>query len=410
MKINDIQWLVKRKIISKRNIFFIISLTIICIILFLCINLIDYNFGLKSDSQKKSSLYRTLIVYGNKEKYDELKNINHVLYVESTKYYDGMLVFPNEFNQSDLKGELELKTYFSDLNIEIVNGEKIQNSLEAICPDSFYPHSTYINKTTEKIYPSYFLKNQDIIGRSFTVKSKNEDFLDKEYTFKIVGTYNAKKIQNSVNSCYILKEDIDKIKSNYKGYGTITHADGTMEEIYDEYDDVFIRVDDYRNTEDVANQITNMGFSVQVATVDDDPQINAMISQSILVCIILILICVNIIYNFINKKVKYNGKYYSLLKCCGYTNAQTYKIEILENIELSLISILLAIMIYYIIYYVLINYVLVQVIYNNFIIKIPLIGLSIMITFILGLTIMFSISLMKKNLKNFINNLLGEKQ
>ena len=409
MKIDDIQWLINKKILNKRNIFFVISLIVICIVLFLCITLMAYNYDLKYNSKNSSPLYRTLIVYGNKEKYNELKDIDHVLYVESTKFYNGVLVFPDEFNQNNLKGEVALNVYFSDLNIDIVHGKNIQNDFEVICPDSFYPHSTYINKTTEKVYPSLFLNYQNTIGKSFIVPSQNEDFLNKKYTFTIVGTYNAKKSQSVVNSCYISKDNFDKIKSNFKSYGSTTHVDGSIEEFYDEYDEVMVRIDDYKNTEEVAQKIKNMGFNVQMATVDDDVQISAMISQSIFICLIVILISINIIYNFINKKRKYNGKYYSLLKCCGYNNAQTCKIEIIENIELAIISLIVALIIYFIIYHVLINYVLVQVIYNNFIIKIPFLGFCIMIIGILVLTILFSINLMKKNSDNFIKNLLGEK-
>ena len=64
----------------------------------------------KQNSQKTSAKSDADLM----DKYNELKDIDHVLYVESTKFYNGVLVFPDEFNQNNLKGEVALNVYFSN--------------------------------------------------------------------------------------------------------------------------------------------------------------------------------------------------------------------------------------------------------------------------------------------------------
>ncbi len=367
--------------------------------MFLCLTLVFYNIDTKYKFPKEDDNSRILIAYGDSSRYEDLKNINHVLEVESTRYLNVILAPATEFKKDDMDTIIWVHTYFQDLNYKIKNGRNIENQWEVICPDSFYPYSSSIGNETNKIKPSLFLKGTEIIGKTFKVTSKNEDHLNQEYTFTIVGTYDAKKTTNEVNSCYTSKESMDYLLSKYKGYGTNTYSDGTTYEIRDEFDDVMVRVDKYENVEEVAKAIDEKGFNVQRALYVNENQIDLSISQTVLVFIILILICVNIIYNFILKKRKYNENYNELLKSCGYNKEEIYNIELLENLELVTISIIISLILYFIIYFIMTKFVLMYALYNNLRIDIPYFGLLINIILIYNSAAVCSFSISNKSKK-----------
>lgn len=288
----------------------------------------------------------------------------------STKYYHPQGRYVEKFNIEDVKGFVELKVLLNE-NIKIISGSPLKQKGEVICPHKFYPYSLYIDKGTMKYYPNKYWNGQELIGSSFQVEALNAD--TKEVELKIVGTYDASKEMNYVNTCYILVEDFDTIASPYAGFISTTELDGTITYEEKEYTGRMVRIDDYKNSKKVKQELENLGFIVEDAFSLDEPTLQLILYTSLFACIIIILLSANILYHFIYKKIEYRRMQYGVLKAIGYAKEEIEKNEILENCFLFGISFLLAFVFYIIIYFIVLRFFLFEFIYNNVRINVPIV-------------------------------------
>ena len=319
MSLKDRLWFMKAHIFEKRNYLFIAILFFIFIAIF--ITLTFYHCATYISYYEKEKLTSKTININNysKEKVELIKNIDHVVSVDlamSNAYYN-----VKELN-SITPGYINIFPLIDQNDIDIIKGKNIEQEYDMICPNLFYPHNAY-----EVIYKSDYLKGKEIVNKSVVINNK---------TFTIVGTYDAKKIRNHLNECFISKNTFKKLNPEKVDTSQLT-----------------IHVDKQENRQEVIQALANIGITnIDINFINTN---YSLIYISIFITIIILLISFSIIYNFIKKKLKYRLNNYGILKTCGYQNKEIFKLDFFENIILSTICFIVSAIMFAIIYNLIIN-------------------------------------------------------
>lgn len=338
------------------------------LISFLCLTFLQFIINYEKDMINNNMRTRTLVVYAdNEEDYDKINDFEHVIFNGSTKYLNGNYSDIDELSVDGKIAHIKLLPYIDDYSLgHLENGQ-------IICPKEFYPFSLNDvdedNDLVANIDYKYILNGDDLIGKTFTIKSSNEDYSDIQV--EIVGTYDAASKLNSLHTCYITVDDYDKVTSLYEGEWSGTYEDGTVVVERFEYEGNMVVVDDYKNVDSVANSLIDNNFEVVRADAIDKEMLNYYILIPILLCLIILIVCLNLFYSFIKKKVKGRLINYGILKAGGYSNNEIYKLELCENTLLIFIGMIITFVLYYFVYKFIIQNYLLEIVYNNIRIDIP---------------------------------------
>lgn len=410
ISLKDRCFFVRSNLFEKRNIFLFIILVLVILILLICFNLIFFVDDFQNTNINKNVDMRTLLVYSQSEDvdFDVINNLEHVIYNNSTKFYGSTGSYSEEFNDGDADGYVDIYPLLIPEDINIVKGRSIESDTEAICPTSFYPHSIYINEDSDdmKIYPSYYLDDNNIIGRNFTIKSANPQ--NEDLSVKIVGLYNPKDNLKPVNGCYISENAYEQIVSPYDMTVTSYYEDGTVVTENIEYSGNVVIVDDYNNVEIVKEELESMGFSVDNAFYIDQEILKSVFTIPLFISLIIIILSLNIIYSFINKKTKYRLHNYGILKTVGYSQKNIISIDTLENVFVFIFSFIVSFLLYIIIYFILMRTLLVEFTFGNLSVHIPFLYIILFIISFVVIIILMCKFKLSKILNQPVRKLLGE--
>lgn len=393
---------IKRRLFGWRNILFFMIILFLFLIIFACITMINFSYNFQENNKKYLLNMRTLIVYGENE--EIIDQIEHVTTNVSTRFYYGFSTKAEEFDDNNYAGEIDILPLLNNEDVKIVSGRTLENNNEAICPDTFYPYSLYNEHKIMEINPTLYLQRKDILGKSFTIISRNENISDK--LVKIVGTYDSSKTLDTANTCYISYDDYDELASLYEGKTVGTYADGTIVEEMFEYTGRMVRVDKYINVDVVKKELEEKGFSVFDAYVPDQQILDYMIYIPIFVSLIIIILCINLIHSFVTKKINYRLKNYGILKACGYQDKTIIKMDLCENLIIIMGAFIFSIIIYSILLGVVVKKYLIEFTYNNYFVEVPYLGIIIITLLLIFILYFFYKKYIKKCLKKNIAYLL----
>lgn len=392
MRLDDYFFLLKRKVLNKRNIVFIFILSILVTIILLCISImyfVDSTYNLVINDIDN----RTLIISkpSTEKEYKQIEDIEHVLLVTSNKYSDGISVDVKEFNYDGKAGIVNLKPLLIPEDLEIKVGKNITNELETICHTHFNPFFDQFNYSSAN---NFFYRDKEIINKEFNVQSR---YSENIYSFKIVGTFISHNL-SSIDTCYISVNDFDKIKSN------ISASSGDTP-IY--YNDLIVIVDDVANLEIVKKELTNLGYyPFSAYTLDNSYKY--MITIPLFICLIISIVTFNILYNFLNKKIKYQSKSLGILKCVGYKNKVIFRYEVIENLILLGISIIISFIFCFISFLIINNVLLLEFKHLTLSINMPFIYILLFLITLIFIIIILIYYFLKKMLKFNIQELLND--
>ena len=340
----------------------------------------------------------------NKDNYDKVKNIEHVKYLESNKYATSSHFIVDEFNSNNIYGQIDIIALIDKDSITTnINTLEMKDN-EVICPKKFYPHELYINRKMQ-IIDSLYINGDNLIGTSFNVKSKNNDNLDEIVNLKVIGTYDNKQFSSS-NTCYVTKTGYDKIASQYSHASSSEYENGKIETEYFGYDDLYVIVDDNKNIDDVKNALSELNISYNDLVTIDKQSMNIFSLIPLFIFLIVMIISLNVIYNFMIKKCQYNLKSYGILKTSGFTNKDINRISFIENVVVAIISTILAFILYLLLYNFIVNKLLVELVYSNNSIPIPYFLILVTLIIIIIIILIANNYINKKALKNSIQKLL----
>lgn len=375
-------WYFKRKIFQKRNIVMMIILMFLLLISFFGLTITWTIFNYKNNLINKNYEYRTLTINQNEDNINDdiskVSSIENVAFVGSTKYLNGSIVKVKDFDVDDLRGSIQIFPLISGQNIKSSYDENTLEEGKIICPKKFYPHSLALSSDADNfdmgIVYSKVLNGFDYIGKKVEIKSESGE---QNYQFEIVGTYNQNESLNSINTCLVNIKDYDKLASPYSGIGYGVDNEGNEIEDYYEYEGLMVLVDKLDNLSKVKGKLIELGYNVENYFVLDNQSVFIYIYIPLLICLIVLIVCINIIYNFIVKKTKEKLRVYGIQSAVGFDNKLILNLDIWENIIVYGISFIFSFVIYYIVLQILVRTLLYEFVYNSVSIVVPVLLISI---------------------------------
>lgn len=386
---------------NKKNAFYVIVLSLFTVVLLSLLtfknSLINYidNFIIKNIG------FRTVSVSPRDDVedlgYSDLISINHVQDVHSANYDTASV--ESTFKSDELDGYIDLVyANYSILPTNVV-GEKFDadDTGFAICPIDFLPSSEAFNLLVDE---KKFLSGYELLNTSFQINYYSYLFDGKRLIendkyikeFKIVGIYDAKKVMNPSNTCYISKKDMEEIKSI-----TTVNNENT---IYG----FMVIVDNIKNVELVLNNLEKKGFSrVNIRSQIDYDIINKILFACNIVVSVIMASIVIIIINYTKKKYFNDIKSIGLLMTMGYSNNIIVFIYLLEIVYSSIFSYLIGLFLFLIIYNLIKFYFLKGLIYSGFEILLHLNTFLISVFVVIFTSIIVALLYFLKNKRKNIN-------
>lgn len=386
---------------NKKNAFYVIILSLFTVVLLSLLtfknSLINYidNFIIKNIG------FRTISVSPRDDVedfgYSDLISINHVQDVHSANYDTASV--ESTFKSDELDGYIDLVyANYSILPSNVV-GEKFDadDTGFAICPIDFLPSSEAFNLLVDE---KKFLSGYELLNTSFQINYYSYLFDGKRLIendkyikeFKIVGIYDAKKVMNPSNTCYISKKDMEEIKSI-----TTVNNENT---IYG----FMVIVDNIKNVELVLNDLEKKGFlRVNIRSQIDYDIINKILFACNIVVSVIMASIVIIIINYTKKKYFNDIKSIGLLMTMGYSNNIIVFIYLLEIVYSSIFSYLIGLFLFLIIYNLIKFYFLKGLIYSGFEILLHLNTFLISVFVVIFTSIIVALLYFLKNKRKNIN-------
>lgn len=386
---------------NKKNAFYVIILSLFTVVLLSLLtfknSLINYidNFIIKNIG------FRTISVSPRDDVedfgYSDLISINHVQDVHSANYDTASV--ESTFKSDELDGYIDLVyANYSILPSNVV-GEKFDadDTGFTICPIDFLPSSEAFNLLVDE---KKFLSGYELLNTSFQINYYSYLFDGKRLIendkyikeFKIVGIYDAKKVMNPSNTCYISKKDMEEIKSI-----TTVNNENT---IYG----FMVVVDNIKNVELVLNDLEKKGFSrVNIRSQIDYDIINKILFACNIVVSVIMASIVIIIINYTKKKYFNDIKSIGLLMTMGYSNNIIVFIYLLEIVYSSIFSYLIGLFLFLIIYNLIKFYFLKGLIYSGFEILLHLNTFLISVFVVIFTSIIVALLYFLKNKRKNIN-------
>lgn len=372
MNSKDQIFIVRNRLFERKNIILIFILSIIFLILFTTLTLINFSIAnknavLNSEDARSYKIYHTSSSSSfDEDTIEKIKQIEHVELVFSDKYQNEKRFVVTDLNNGNSDGVISLKALKKNSDVKIKKGRNIKNNYELICSDTFYPH-----EIDGKIYKNLFLNSNDIINKKINLFSQNEDLNNKKISLNIVGTY-QNKYEEYANTCYTNIETFDELTSKYNG-SNITYDEYGNEQLQEpsEYQDYIIRIDSKDNADQVLAELRNMKLNVDRIYYIDTSYLDMLYFIPLFISIIIILITLLIIYNFISKKIINRLNKVGIMKAIGYEDKDIINLNIIENIIIILLSSVISFIIYLITFNSLKYTLLAEVTYGSYILNIP---------------------------------------
>lgn len=413
MKISEHFYLLKRRIFKKNNIIFILVMIILLFAMFTSLTVMSLFVTNELASLNKKIVSREIYVYPplnenilTTNDLDKIRNIEHVTFVGGKIFSSGVELYIDELNKIFSDARVIVFPLLDGIDLKMVRGKKEINNGEMICPVNFYPYEVNefneINKTEEneqefkmkkKIIKSAMINEKDLVGKTLNTKYPKNDEQYEYQDFKVVGTYDQKYTMNSLNNCYITKEDFFEISS-------------FQNQKIKEYSGVMVLIDDYKNISFVHQELDKLKYVYEDHQEVDAEEKLFFAYAPMFITIIIILVAINIIYNFNSKKIKARVRSYALLKSLGYGNKTIEINEILENVICYLISFAISLIIFIICFInIKINFMASYVV-SGYLINIPIFPIGAIFVVVLCLLIIINNKLVAKKINKSVLELL----
>lgn len=357
MKGNSIIEISLKHLKRKENIVFEIIITLLIVVLFVLITIINFSINYKKENNLYNVKARTFTVTGEnktKEELDSITNIHHIVANVSEFYRNPCYQYVKEFDNGEMIGYIATKALILKDSLKIVDGRNIKSDNEMLIPLKFYPHGE-LNSVDNKIHTDKMLNGKELIGKTITLYSERNypnrppSMSNEEYnklwklweinrqaiTFTIVGTYDTKEQLEERNTIYVSMKAIDKLKNETRGSVSGIDADGTERLTILHYTDRMIIVDDYKNLESVQKKLTNLGFQCNNVFHYDDKLLALIISIPLFISLVILILTLILIKNFISKKFNNIRYELGLLKALGFNNNNIINIELYENLFIT---------------------------------------------------------------------------
>jgi len=325
----------KNKKFSKKILFLIIIQ-----FLFLLILIPTTTYKSLSDSVNRiiNSLYDFRIIQvEDVDKYAnnpiENEHIIKTLYNYQDNYYKGAYMFEMNKNSS-----MDIYPSYDTFTPLVEYGSTISDEYDMICPTNMafgiYDDENINNMTNMKDY-----LGKEIKITTYKVNTKNafteEEKIEKfpyEYTFKLVGTYDA-KYTYSYSSCYINSNTFNNILEETKSDGPTYMTNITA-----------LYIDSLQNIKEITSILDENNIKYFI-TEADTAFMDVILNVSLILTIFTIIVSIIILSKYINIYVKENNKFLCLLTYLGFPRKDIKTILFYSLLDLTMKSFIISIIV-----------------------------------------------------------------
>ncbi len=330
-----------RNKISVNKKYFILNALILFVVLFFLITTLSFSTFIDKFIQlnyNQNYQYKKLFVSYDTQVYSEKKAIELIsefpnidLVSSQTEFFTPVDADIN--NSGNYLSEIYLVSCNNKTVPNILNGEMIrENSI--IIPDNFKP-----NGNMESI------NGKDLIGKQIKIRYNIQDYTPyqdaygivyggrtvgvKEEIFSILGTYDSDEYFETNSSCYVLNSDLDELSSDnidYMGYGV--------------FHPLVVICDYYDNIEKVISDLGEIGMYANKAAIFNTDFIDLVVMFGYLVVIIFIILSIITTWSSLKLDLHKNKVEYALLKCMGYKDKDLFALAMAERFFVSAASII----------------------------------------------------------------------
>lgn len=352
---NDFYKLMLKNIIRDKY-FKYLSITLVFCFLIIFISLSFYDSFNKYvfDNYNNNLGFRMINFYNNdvinKNDIEEIKKLDHVDDVISSKYYS--IFVQTSFKNDYYDGYINLISIPDNFDNYFDTDSKDFN-YKFICPKNFLPDLSassfdFTKKNIELIDINKSInKNIDLFYSSFDSNSISKD------SYFITGSYDNKILMNNANDCYVSKDIIKKIVDN------VNLDDDNI--IYSN----FLVVDNSNNVTEVMKLLHNRGYSSELLNEFDFSFINIIRNICIILTIVSLSFSSIMIILFFKKRILVNSCDIGILRFLGLKKNDLYKYLLVETFILLLFFIIICFILFVIIRIIFLNnYSMVLDIYN----------------------------------------------
>ncbi len=274
----------------------------------------------------------------------EIRKIPHVKFT-TYQYAFGTTFQIPELTNDILNGYIIGYAASNDTLPEIVKGNNFPDDKGnyLICPENFYPTSVYVDRyklsAKDKVdINSYLNKKITLAFDTYAGEHKTSDF-------EIIGFYKNDKNNFDEDTCYTNRSSMIEIgKKLYEGAIDEVSGKNTI----DEQTQIFIQIDNFKNTEFVKKELKNLGYIVEDAFYFAPENLNK-ITNNLNIFIGISIICIIIIEIMLFKNFKIeNENNFNLLYVLGYKKKNILITFIFSNLIQIIISLLSSVILLFI--------------------------------------------------------------
>ncbi len=345
-----IKFIYKRNIRDKKNIYYIIMMSL-CSLLLLCILMFQHmrNYSKEWVLDHVKEMQQLMVAPGYDEsmiffhdysydfKIDELRKIPHVIDIHSNDYDYTIL---HDIKVGDIKGK-EIWVHYGTEGVspKVIKGESfnIDDKDVIICPNKFYP-SSYMEYPKEKD----LIDGDKLLGKTLkgihSVKvydEKSNSLIDQnqDHEFKIIGLYDAEEYDRHYATCYLPGKQLEEI---------IKTANGEKDYIAG----FLVTVDSIENKPKVIEEFRARDYTTNDKAYYDKTE-QHKINQTyyfILGVSLISILLVSLAY--IKKKIVNNLSTTALAKSLGYNKNQIRSFYLLDNIFITISSFIISLFLF----------------------------------------------------------------
>ncbi len=338
-----IGFIFKRNIRDKKNIYYIIMMSV-CSLLLICSFLFQHMRTHSKDWVKENEIgMRQLSANPGEDdamkffadnSYDfnieELKKIPHVVDIHSSDYD---FIASTDVSIGDIKGNYVVLYYGSKgITPEVIEGKSfdVDDENVLICPNKMYIDSYDGEPLEEEL-----IDGEKILGKTFkathivrTFDNEKKEIVERETDIKakVIGLYDSSSRSGSYASCYIPGKQLEKIR--------ISEKDPNDNSFYD----FIVTVDNIENKKSVATALRDRNFIVTDKAYYDSNEEREFKNIYYFVLIVMIIAILLISLAYIKKKILNNLSSIVLAKSLGYNKNQIRNLYLIDNLVVVAMS------------------------------------------------------------------------
>lgn len=308
---------------NKLNILFVILMSLVMVVVIVGISVYLEIAKMWEKTVENNYLFNVISISsedGVESIRDSLKDNEHVKDVFSFYTFRAYGIMEDYVNDN-VDGSIRIVGTVAGTKKIIYGRDLGEGENDMICPNYMLPGSYgYDNKGYNL---EYTIDLKDKIGENIKINYVGEG----EVNFKLVGVYDRSYDYSGANECYVTHDTLRNLNKMYqKDYEEDTTS-------------INVLLDDIDNASIVMNNYKGVSY-VALTTIKKDIG-NKVLKITMIGGILLLGVLLVFCYFIYERKIIRESRNIGILKVCGYGNKEIKRMNVLENVYLSIVAIVI---------------------------------------------------------------------